>query len=386
MNLILSKLKGDKVLWIVALFLAIASIIAVYSSIGALAYKTRGGNTEAILFKHLIMLVSGFLLMFAVHRIPYSLFAKLSNVLLILSIVLLIMTLAIGVSLNNAHRWLEIPIVNLSFQTSDLAKISLIIWVARKLSVSGDQLNDFKEGVLPILWPILVVCALIFPANFSTAAMLFVNCIVLMFIGRVKVLHIGYIFGSAVGILAFFLLFVTAFPSITPARMGTWKNRIINFSNEDNISSDAKYQVIEAKKAIVNGGFMGEGIAQGVSKNSMPHPYSDMIYAFIIEEFGSIIGGFSILILYLMLFNRSLKIANASEKKFGAYLAIGLGFSLTLQAFINMAVAVNLFPVTGQPLPLISMGGTSTWFTCLSIGVILSVSSSSSKLKEAEDE
>lgn len=386
MNLILSKLKGDRVLWIVALFLAIASIIAVYSSVGALAYKVRGGNTEAYLFKHLLMLATGFGLMFYVHKIPFKWFAKFSNVLLVLSIILLILTLAVGVSLNSAHRWLAIPIVNLSFQTSDLAKIALIIWVARKLSMAGDSLNSFKEGVLPILWPIIIVCALIFPANFSTAALLFVNCIVLLFVGRVKVLHIGYIFGGAIGLLGLFLLFVTAFPSITPARMGTWKNRIVNFSNEETISSDAKYQVIEAKKAIVNGGFLGEGIAQGVSKNSMPHPYSDMIYAFIIEEFGSLIGGFSILILYLMLFNRSLKIANASDKKFGSYLAIGLGFSLTLQAFINMAVAVNLFPVTGQPLPLISMGGTSTWFTCLSIGVVLSVSNSSSKLKEVEDE
>jgi len=368
----LKNIKGDKVIWVIVLFLCIFSLLAVYSSTGTLAYRKQGGNTEYYVIKHFIILFLGFILMFLTHRVKYTYFSRISQVGLVLSLPLLALTFVSGTNMNDASRWLTVPIVNLTFQSSDIAKLFLIMYLARVLSKKQEQIKNFKSGFLPVIVPAIVVCAFILPANFSTAAILFVTCLVLMFIGRINLKYIFSLIGlGAVAIIMIFTIGKAA-PDLFPRDL-TWINRVDHFLHKDKTDPDANYQVEQAKIAIVSGGIFGKSPGKSTQRNFLPHPYSDFIFAIIIEEYG-IVGGAFVVLLYCILFFRVVKITTKCQGNFGAFLAIGTGFSLVFQAMINMAVAVHLFPVTGQPLPLISMGGTSIWFTSISIGIILSVS------------
>jgi cell division protein FtsW len=366
------NIRGDKVIWIIVILLSVFSLLAVYSSTGLLAYKKQGGNTEYYLMKQFLILGMGFVLMYMTHLVRYTYFSRLSQIGLILTIPLLIVTLLSGTTFNNASRWLTVPIINVTFQSSDVAKLFLIMFVARVLSKKQDQIKEFRKGFIPAILPVIFICGLILPANFSTAAILFVTCLVLMFIGRVNLKYILALTG--LGVVVFLLLIGISMvaPGIIP-RGDTWKNRIDTFLNDSQSAKDATYQVDQAKIAIVSGGMLGKSPGKSTQRNFLPNPYSDFIFSIIIEEYG-IIGGGVLMLLYLILFFRVVRIANKCPGNFGTLLSVGIGFSLVFQALINMAVAVNLFPVTGQTLPLISMGGSSIWFTCIAIGIILSVS------------
>ncbi len=375
MGYIEKYLKGDKGIWVVVLLLSVLSLLAVYSSIVTLAYKYKDGDTFYYLFKHAIILVVGLGLMVLAHNLKFKYYSRISQIALFLSVPLLLLTLITGANVNEASRWLVIPVINQTFQTSDLAKLALIMYLARFLSKHQDQIKDFKQAFLPIIVPVMLVCGLILPANFSTAAMLFVTSLIVMFIGRINIKYILSLVGIGVGTMLILLLIGKSNPDLLP-RMGTWAKRIETFQGGG--SKDANYQAEQAKIAIATGGPIGKGPGGSTQRNFLPHPYSDFIYAIIIEEYGTI-GGIIVIFLYLILFFRGIRIASKAENTFGSLLAIGLSFSLVFQALINMAVAVNLFPVTGQPLPLVSMGGTSIWFTCLAIGIILSVSRENEK-------
>ncbi len=364
-----SYIKGDRVIWVVVLLLTIISILVVYSSSNALAQKSKGGNTEYFLIKHGIICLMGFVIMYLVHKFNYKIFSRLSQIGLIVSVPLLLFTLLKGIGAGEANRWLEIPGIGLTFQTSDFAKLALIVYVARILTVKQNQLDDFKTILKSIILPVAIICALIFPANFSTAALIFFTCLLIMFVGRVPVKFIGIIVGACmlVGIIGGTVIYVK--PDIMH-RGATWKARIENFINGD---SQSNYQSEQAKIAVARGYGFGVGPGNSTQRNFLPQAASDFIFAIIIEEYGTLMG-LTLLFLYLILFFRAIRILRKAQKTFGGLLAVGLSFSLVFQAMINMAVAVNLFPVTGQPLPLVSMGGTSIWFTSIAIGIILSVS------------
>ena len=361
--------KGDRVIWAIIILLSIYSMLTVYSATGSLAYKSAGGNTFYYLIRHSVFLFIGFGVTFITHLIPYKYFSGFATLLLGISVPLLLLTMIMGTSLNQAARWLTVPGIGLTFQTSDLAKLALIMYVARYLSINQDNIKDFKTGFLPIVIPIVIVCALIIKANFSTAALLFVTSVILLFIGRIAMKHLFALAGVGVVFVAIFVLI--AWNSPNKGRVGTWKNRIENFVQGD---SEGNYQIEQSKIAIVTGGLIGKGPGNSTQRNFLPHAYSDFIYSIIIEEYGLILGAIPILFLYLFLLFRAGIIVRKSERTFPAFLAIGLSLSLVFQAMINMGVAVSLFPVTGQTLPLVSMGGTSILFTSVAFGIIISVS------------
>ncbi|MFO8054549.1 MAG: FtsW/RodA/SpoVE family cell cycle protein [Bacteroidales bacterium] len=360
--------KGDRVIWMIAVILAIFSLLAVYSSTGTLAYKLQAGNTEFYLFRQLAILVFGFVIMFTAHLIPYRYYSRISQLLLFLVIPLLAITLIAGTSINQASRWLTLPGMNITFQTSDFAKLVLVMFVARKLAKSQDTIQDWKTGFRPVIIPVFLVTLLILPANFSTAMVVFITALVIMFVGRVNMKYIGIMVASGIVLLVFVVLIASVMPRLFP-RMDTWVSRIESFSGE----SEEVYQVEQSKIAVATGGIIGKRPGHSIQRNYLPHPYSDFIFAIIVEEYG-LAGGALLVMLYLMLLYRGVRLATKAPGTFGALLAVGLSFSLVFQAFINMAVAVNLMPVTGQPLPMVSMGGTSIWFSCLAIGILLSVS------------
>ncbi len=375
---VLSKyFKGDGVIWGVIFTLSIFSLLAVYSSTGTLAYKYQEGNTAYYIIKHFVLLAVGLGIIFITHLIPYKYYSRLSQLFLYISVFLLAITLVMGTSLNQATRWLTLPGLGLTIQTSDFAKLALIMYVARVLSLKQNKMDDFNGIFVSLILPVLLICALILPANFSTAAILGVTSFLLMFIGRVKVKYLAGI--AIVGLMAIALLFAGAKLSGKDLwRIGTWENRIESFVSGD---VEDNYQVEQSKIAIATGGILGKGPGNSTQRNFLPHPYSDFIYAIIIEEYG-FVGGMVVLILYLFLLYRAGVIVRKSRRTFGAFLAIGLTLSLVFQAMINMGVAVNLFPVTGQTLPLVSMGGSSILFTGVAFGVILSVSRSVEKNEE----
>jgi len=369
-------LEGDKVIWMVTLILSLCSLLAVYSAISSLAYKSDGSSLR-FLFKQGFMLTLGWGVMILIHKVNFRYFSRISQVLIWVAAVLLLMTLLFGADINDAKRWLRIPFIGLTLQTSDFAKVVLVTYVARELNNRRTQLHDFKTGVLPILLPVGLICGLILPADFSTAALLGVVCIGMLFIGGVPWRHMFKIAGM--GVVALVLLYGIgkAAPEVLP-RFGTWAGRLERFAGVG-ASADAdelEYQIELAQVAINRGGLLPSGPGTGTSRNFLPHPYSDMIYAFIIEEWGAILGGLGIVLAYLILLFRTVRTATRCPRHFGGLLAMGLGFMLVFQAMINMAVAVRLFPTTGQPLPLVSYGGTSMIFTCLAIGMILAVSRS----------
>jgi len=363
---VLEKIKGDRAIWMVVIFLSILSLLAVYSSTGTLAYKYRSGNTEYYIIKHFIIMLLGLGLMLLASRIKYTYYSRISQLALWVAAPLLLLTLVRGTNINEASRWLTLPIINISFQSSDFAKLALIMYVARMLTKKQDSIKDFKEAFVPVLVPVLIITMLILPANLSTAAILFATSIILMFIGGVNIKYLAA-FGG-IGLLGL-LLFVFVASKMPESRVSVWGNRVVTFVT----NTGDTYQTQQAKIAIASGGVIGKMPGNSTQRNFLPHAYSDFIYAIIIEEYG-FAGGFFVLLLYLILFYRAIKISKQSPGTFGALLVAGLSFSLVFQAMINMAVAVNIFPVTGQPLPLISMGGTSLWFSSLAIGIILSVS------------
>jgi len=366
-------LKGDKVIWAIMFLLSLLSLLVVYSAVVTLAHKFKQGNTEWYLFKHFILIVIGFSLAYLFHRIKYTLFSKIAQIGFILSIPLLIYTLLKGVSAGEASRWIEIPGLGLTFQSSDIAKLMLLIYCARIIALKGKELVDFKSVIKYLLLPIGLVCILILPANFSTAAILFFNCLLLMFVGGINLKIILKIVSICILVAGLFFTWVWLSPETIPGGRGlTWKSRIDNFSKGD---SKSNYQSEQAKIAIATGGVIGKGPGNSTQRAFLPQASSDFIYAIIIEEYGLVIG-FLLLFLYMILLYRGIKIMRDNEKPFGGLVAIGLSLSLVFQALVNMAVAVNLFPVTGQPLPLISMGGTSILFTMIALGIILSVSRS----------
>ena len=369
--------KGDRIIWMVAFLLMIVSLLVVYSATGTLAYRFKEGNTTYYFLKQLMFLGVGFMIMYFTHMLPYNLFSKFGKILLYISIPMLFVTLLFGANLNQASRWLVIPGLGFTFQTSDLAKLALIMFVSKSLAQKQDTIKDFKGTFLPLIAHIGVICLLILPANFSTAALLGLVCMLLLFIGRVSIKHLAALGGIAFVALGIFVL--VAFNTSLGERIGTWQGRIERFIGTKDSKPD--YQVVQGKIAIATGGILGKGPGNSTQRNYLPHPYSDFIYAIIIEEYG-IVGGVVVLFLYLFLLFRAGVIVRKSKRTFPAFLAIGLTLMLVFQALVNMAVAVHLFPVTGQPLPMVSMGGSSLLFTSLALGIILSVSRSMEETKE----
>ena len=356
-------------IWMVVLLLSVISILAVYSSAGSLAFATREGNTTYYLIKQFIILLFGLFIIFSVHLVPYRFYSKLSQIFLYIAVPLLIITLFTGESINQARRWVTVPGMGLTIQPSDFGKLALIMFVARILSLKQDKVSDMKEVFLPVTIALVVICSLILPANLSTSLILFGTTIILMFIGRVPFKYLALLFIGGVIVFSSFTAISLAINK--EGRISTWKSRVTAyFSDEETVDN---YQVNRAKISIVDGGLIGRGPGNSIQKNYLPQAYSDFIYAIIIEEYG-LVGGIIVLLLYLWLLFRAGAIVRRSSRSFAAFLTIGLTLGLVIQAVINMAVAVNLFPVTGQTLPLISMGGSSVLFSCIAIGMILSVS------------
>jgi len=378
-HIIRGRLEGDKVIWMIALILSVWSLLSVYSAISSLAYKANGDSLR-FLMKQGGLLVMGLGIMYAVHKVHYKYFARLANVVLVFAVLALVITLVFGADINEARRWIKVPFIGLTLQTSDFAKLALVLWLAKELHVRRERLNDFKGEVIPMLIRIGLVCGLILPADFSTAALLGVVALGMLFVGGVPFRGMFSILGLLIA-FGFTIYGVSkAAPNLIP-RSETWVNRIEQFAGFHNTNdaqinnhSEEDYQIDLAQVAINRGGLLPSGPGSGTSRNFLPHPYSDMIYAFVIEEWGAILGGVGLALLYFILLFRSIQAARKCDRPFGSYLAMGLSLLITVQALINMGVAVRLFPTTGQPLPLVSYGGTSLIFTCLSIGMILAVS------------
>ncbi len=376
MNWVLEKTKGDRWIWIIVMLLTIWSILAIYSSTGTIAYK-QGKSAEYFLVKHLFMSVGGLFLMYLSHKINYRYYGGLSKILMILTIPLLLYTLIFGSNVNEASRWITIPIINQTFQTSDMAKLALITYLARTLTKHQENIKDFKSTFIWLLLPVGTIFLLIAFANLSTAIMLGGVSVLLMLIGRVSIRQIGFVSG---GLMILLVLVVMVGP-----RRKTYLSRVNSYLHPEMQHSDKTFQADQAKIAIATGGIVGKGPGNSTQRNFLPHPYSDFIFAIVVEEYG-FIGGLVLIVLYLLFMYRVIKIVTQAPKAFGALLAAGLGFSLTIQALGNMAVAVNLGPVTGIPLPLISMGGTSILFTSVAYGIILSVSRDIDEYKKSQPE
>lgn len=390
-----SKAKGDKVIWALVIILALMSLLTVYSSTGTLAYKLMK-STESYLFKQIGFIIVGMVIIFILHKVNYMWYSRLALVAFIASIPLLIYTLFFGTNLNDASRWIKLPIINLTFQTSDLAKISLFMYLARELSKRQAVIQDFNKGFLPLIVPVGIICLLIAPANLSTALLTGATSLLLMFIGRVSMKHILMVVGVVLIPLIFLVFTAVSYYDTKEnrseelpkwisekGRVGTWVVRIQDFVYGG--KEDVAYQVQQAKIAITKGGWTGLGPGNSEARNFLPHPYSDFIYSIIIEEYG-LIGGVFVLFVYLAFLFRCIRLFRKCPFAFGAFLALALSFTLVIQAMTNMAVNVNLFPVTGVTLPLVSMGGSSFMFTCAAIGIILSVANNVENLESQQSE
>lgn len=379
--------KGDRAIWGIVGLLALISFLPVYSASSNLAYLyNNDGNTLPFLLRHLAHLILGFIVLYAVHRIPYNYFGGLSIIGLPIIVFLLVITLSQGTTIGgaNASRWIRLPFVGLSFQTSTLAGVVLMTYVARYLARIKDKEASFKETLLLLWGPVFIVLGLILPANFSTTAIFFVMVVMLVFVGGYPLKYLGIILGAGLLFLTLFVLTAKAFPGVFPNRVDTWISRVENFADKEDTEAD--YQIEKAKIAIASGGITGLGPGKSVQKNFLPQSSSDFIYAVIVEEFG-LIGGLTLMAIYLFLLFRIVVVAHKAPSVFTKLLVIGVGFPIIFRAMINMAVAVELFPVTGQNLPLISSGGTSIWMTCLALGMILSVSAKREvPAKEEEEE
>ena len=373
---IFQNIKGDKAIWAIAALLALFSFLPVYSASSNLVYVVGNGTPVGHLVKHAILLFLGFGIIYGVHKIPTHFFKGLSMIALPIVLVLLIFVLAQGTSSGgtNDSRWIRLPLVGFGFQPSNLAAVVLMIYVARYFSKVRDIKITFKESILPLWLPVFLVVALILPANFSTAAIVFSMVMVLCFLGGYPMKYLLGIVGTGILFLSIFILMAKAFPDLFPNRVDTWMSRIDSFSNAED--TEGNYQIERAKIAIATGGIVGKGAGKSVQKNFLPQSSSDFIYAIIVEEYG-LVGGFILMLFYMFLLFRIVVVANGCATIFSKLLVLGVGLPIVFQALINMAVAVELFPVTGQNLPLISSGGTSSWMTCLAIGIILSASNKS---------
>lgn len=365
MRILLEKTKGDRWIWLIIILLSLISVMAVYSSTGTLAYKKGVGVEKLLLTKHVIFVLVGIAMIYFAHLLDYRYYAGISKVLMVVTIPLLFYTLIFGAHVNDASRWVKIPVIGLTFQTSDLAKLALITFLARMLTKKQENIKDVKQAFIPIMGSVCVVFILIALANLSTALMLFGVSILLLIMGRISIKQILIVCAGGI-VLLMFVIFLGP-------RRETYKSRIRTFMHPEQVHSDKSYQADQSKIALATGGVFGKGPGNSTQRNFLPHPYSDFIFAIIVEEYGTI-GAMAIILLYLFLLYRCVKIVTKAPKAFGALLAAGLSFSLTIQAFANMAVAVGLGPVTGVPLPLVSMGGTSILFTSIAFGIILSVS------------
>jgi cell division protein FtsW len=378
------KTKGDRVIWAIVILLTIASLLLVYSSTGSLAYRMSKSN-ESYLFKQFAFIILGMLIIYFAHRINYTLYSRLAKIIFLISVPLLLYTLFFGVQLNAGSRWIKLPVINMTFQTSDLAKLALFVYLSRTISRKQLVIKDFRKGFLPIIIPVAIICLLIAPANLSTAILIGGTSIIIMFIGRVSTKHIvGTIIVALIPVLILVAVAVSYYdkdsgePKKLPAvlssgRIPTWISRIQTFAYSKKEDDNEKmYQINQANIAIARGGIFGEGPGNSQARNYLPHSYSDFIYAIIIEEYG-LLGGAAMIVIYLIFLLRCIRIYRKCPYAFGAFLALSLSFMLVIQAMANMAVNVNLFPNTGVTLPLVSMGGSSFLFTCLSIGIILSV-------------
>jgi cell division protein FtsW len=390
---ILRNTRGDKYIWGIVILLAITSLLVVYSATGSLAYKMYKGNTEVYLFKQLSFIVIGLMVIYFLHRINYTLYSRVATVLFLISIPLLIYTWLFGAEINEGSRWIKLPVINMTMQTSDLAKLALFMYISKMLSKKQEVIKEFKKGFLPIITPVIIICGLIAPANLSTALLTGATSLMLMFIGRVSIRHI--LLALTVALIPVALLVSVAMmtynkeegkstisKTMSAGRIPTWIKRVQDFMYAKDEA--VPYQVQQAKIAIANGGMlMGKGPGNSTQRNFLPHPYSDFIYAIIIEEYG-LAGGAFIIFIYLLFLFRCINIFKRCPFAFGAFLALGLSFTLVIQAIANMAVNVNITPVTGVTLPLISMGGTSFLFTCAAIGIILSVARNVEQLEGNE--
>ena len=384
MTQFLRNIQGDKTIWAVVALLAVFSFLPVYSASSNLVYVVGNGTTMGHLIKHGLLLFLGFGIIFGIHRIPTHFFKGLSIIAMPVVLFLLVYTLAQGTTIEgaNASRWIRLPLVGISFQTSNLAGVVLMIYVARYLTKMKDKEIRFKESILPLWVPVFLMLILILPANFSTAGILFFMIIVLCFLVGYPIKYlVGMILAGLIG-LAIFIMLAKTIPDLFSNRVDTWMSRIESFW--DPADTEADYQIEKAKIAIANGGIIGNGAGKSVMKNFLPQSSSDFIYAIIIEEYG-LVGGLVLLFFYLLLLFRIVVVANVNQSIFGKLLVVGVGLPIVFQALINMAVAVELFPVTGQTLPLISSGGTSIWMTCLAIGIILSASRKENASGQSED-
>lgn len=379
MKEILRHIKGDKTIWALVAILAVFSFMPVYSASANLV-NVVGGSTIGYLLKHVVLLIMGFAIIYGVHKIPYRYFSGGSVLMLPVVFVLLIFTLAQGTTIGgaNASRWIRIPLIGIGFQTSALAGLVLMVYVARYLAKNKDVKIQFKESLWQLWLPVGLILMLILPANFSTTAIIFTMILIVAFVGGYPLKYIGYIVGAGILALTLFILTAKAFPDAMPNRVNTWGNRIDNFSKSDGVEA---YQVEKAKIAIATGGPLGKGPGKSIQKNFLPQSSSDFIYAIIVEEYG-LFGAVLIVFVYFLLLFRIFIIVKKATTTFGTLLVIGAGLPIIFQAVINMAVATNLFPVTGQTLPLISSGGTSIWMTCFALGMILSVSASKQETEE----
>ena len=388
MNNTKNIILGDRVLWVALALLSIFSFLPVFSASSNLTYVVGQGTPWSHLLKHFIVLLFGFGLMYGLHKIPYQYFKGISILALPLIILLLIYTASQGnlIAGANANRWIRIPIVGLSFQTSTLASIVLLAYVAHLMSKDNPKLYRLKTSILPLWLPVFLVILLILPANLSTSALLFFMVLILVFLGGYPIRYLLGMFCMGLLMALLFVLIAKAYPDWVPNRIDTWISRIENFNSAED--SGGNYQIERAKTAIATGGLLGLGAGKSVMKNFLPQSSSDFIYAIIVEEFG-LVGGTALILLYLVVLFRIVVIAHKSDTVYGKLLVLGLGLPIIIQAFVNMAVALQVFPVTGQTLPLISSGGTAAWMTCIAFGMILSVSAGqkveSDGLEDSED-
>ncbi|WP_301934872.1 FtsW/RodA/SpoVE family cell cycle protein [Ferruginibacter sp.] len=381
---LVSKTKGDKVIWAIVIILTLVSLLVVYSSTGSLAYK-YSKSTESFLFKQFAFIILGVIIIYFAHRVNYTIYSRIALILFLIAIPLLIYTFFFGTRLNEGSRWIKLPVINMTFQTSDLAKLALFMYMSRQLSRKQQVIKDFKKGFLPIIIPVVIICLLIAPANLSTAILVAATSLLLMFIGRISTKHI--LLTIAIAMIPVMILLTIAvkyydkeehktkdLPAIfATGRVPTWIGRIQTFMYSHKEDENEKlYQINQAKIAIANGGWFGVGPGNSSARNFLPHSYSDFIFAIILEEYG-LLGGTFIVFIYLLFLYRCIRLYQKCPFAFGAFLALALSFTLVIQAIANMGVNVNLFPNTGVTLPLVSMGGSSFLFTCLSIGIILSV-------------
>lgn len=396
---LLRRTHGDRFIWGIVLLLALISVLVVYSATGSLAYKMNKGHNEIYLFKQLSFTIIGLMLMYFLHRVNYTFFSKIATFLFYASIPLLIYTWLFGAKINEGSRWIKLPVINMTIQTSDFAKLALYMYLSRVMSKKQDVIKDFKQGYLPLIIPVFVICGLIMPANLSNALLTGATSLMLLFIGRASLKHIGLTI--LVALIPVLIIISIAWLThnakddaerTKPAsveklksvgRVGTWVKRVQDFMYAK--ADEVPYQVQQAKIAIAKGGILlGKGPGNSEQRNFLPQAYNDFIYSIIIEEYG-LLGGTFIIFIYLVFLFRCIKIFRRCPYAFGAFLALALSFTLVIQAIANMAVNVNLLPVTGVTLPLVSMGGSSFLFTCAAIGIILSVARNVEQIEGKEE-